>query len=111
MQPIVNNILTAIPGHLPEELFQSIYQRGDIHIERILSKGHITPDSQWYDQSWDEWLLLVQGQATLQYQKNEQRVHLVTGDYLLIPSHTLHRVEWTPPDLTTIWLAIHLKNN
>jgi cupin 2 domain-containing protein len=33
---------------------------------------------------------------------------LTAGDYLLIPSHTLHRVEWTPPDIITVWLAIHL---
>lgn len=109
MKPILNNLLTAIPAHLPGELFESIYQSGDIRIERILSKGHITPEGQWYDQAWDEWVLLVQGQATLRYQQNEQRFHLTAGDYLLIPAHTLHRVEWTPSEITTIWLAIHLQ--
>lgn len=109
MKPVSNNILAAIPEHLPEEVFESIYQRDRIQIERILSKGHSTPAGEWYDQAWDEWILLLQGQATLLYRQNAQRLHLTVGDYLLIPAHTLHRVEWTPPDMTTIWLAIHLK--
>jgi len=29
------------------------------------------------------------------------------GDYLLIPAHKRHRVEWTKPDIETLWLAIH----
>jgi cupin 2 domain-containing protein len=109
MTSAANNFLSAIPEHLPDELFESIYQRSDIQIERILSKGHSTPTGQWYDQAWDEWILLLQGRATLLYQHNEQRWQLTAGDYLLIPAHTLHRVEWTPPDMVTIWLAIHLK--
>lgn len=111
MNSVANNILTAIPEHLPEELFESLYQRGDVHIERILSKGHSTPAGQWYDQAWDEWILLIQGQAILLYQQNEQAIHLTAGDYLLIPAHTLHRVEWTPPDVNTVWLAVHLTVN
>lgn len=109
MKPVTHNIFTEIPEHLPEELLESIYQRGPIRIERILSKGQSTPVGQWYDQAWDEWILLIQGQATLLYQQNQQRLHLTAGDYLLIPAHTLHRVEWTPPDISTIWLAIHLQ--
>jgi cupin 2 domain-containing protein len=109
MKPVFNNILAAIPEHLSDEAFETIFHRDTIQIERILSQGHSTPDGEWYDQAWDEWILLLQGQATLLYQQDQQRLHLSAGDYLLIPAHTLHRVEWTPPDLTTIWLAIHLK--
>ena len=29
------------------------------------------------------------------------------GDYINIPSHTRHRVEWTEPDTETVWLAVH----
>ena len=108
MKSALCNLLTAIPEHLPVELFESIYQNSSIHIERIISKGHNTANGQWYDQAWDEWILLIQGQATLVFQHNPQPFHMKTGDYLLIPSHTLHRVEWTPPDIITIWLAIHL---
>lgn len=105
---VANNLLTAIPEQLPEELFDCLHTNGKVMIERILSKGHCTPPGEWLNQAWDEWVLLVQGQATLQYQQDNQLFHLVSGDYLLIPAHTKHRVDWTPVDTTTIWLAIHL---
>ncbi|MGZ8189689.1 MAG: cupin domain-containing protein [Methylococcaceae bacterium] len=108
MEPVLNNIFTAIPEHLPEELFDCIIKRDTVHIERIVSKGHITPAGQWYDQAWDEWVMLLAGQATLIYEQEQSTFHLTAGDYLLIPAHTRHRVEWTPPDVNTIWLAIHL---
>ena len=29
------------------------------------------------------------------------------GDFVNIPAHRKHRVEWTTPDEPTIWLAVH----
>lgn len=103
-----SNIFKNIPDQLPEELMECIFKRNNIQIERIISKGHITPAGQWYDQEWDEWVILLQGQATILYEKDNQSFDLNAGDYLLIPSHARHRVEWTPPGLNTIWLAVHL---
>ena len=79
-------------------------------MERIISQGHITPAGQWYDQDGDEWVMLLQGEAIILYE-NHQRFHLMTGDYLLIPAHTRHRVEWTLPDFHTLWLAVHWYNS
>ena len=31
---------------------------------------------------------------------------MVPGDYLHIPARTLHRVEWTSADESTVWLAV-----
>ena len=104
----VDNIFKDIPGQLKDELFQTLLQRDNFRIERVVSKGHITPVGQWYDQAWDEWLILLQGQAVLCYQKNNAKITLNTGDYLLIPAHTKHRVDWTLPDDNSIWLAIHM---
>ena len=108
MEPVLNNFFASIPEHLPEELFNCIVKRENVHIERIVSKGHITPAGHWYDQAWDEWVMLLAGQATLIYEQEPGIFNLNAGDYLLIPAHTRHRVEWTPPDVNTIWLAIHL---
>ncbi len=108
MNPINANIFQNIPDQLPEELFECIFKRDNIRLERIISKGHITPAGQWYDQDWDEWVLLVQGQAIILYENGPQTFHLAAGDYLLIPARTKHRVEWTPPDVNTVWLAVHL---
>jgi cupin 2 domain-containing protein len=103
----LGNLFSNVPEHLPDELFETLLKQGGIEIERIVSKGHATPENQWYDQSWDEWVLLLQGRATLSYQDEANPVHLKRGDYLLIPAHRRHRVEWTDPVLETIWLAIH----
>jgi cupin 2 domain-containing protein len=102
------NIFKNIPDQLPEELIECIFKQDNVHIERIISKGHMTPTGQWYDQDWDEWVMLLQGEATLLYENN-QTFHLMAGDYLLIPAYTKHRVEWTAPDINTLWLAIHLR--
>lgn len=108
MNPVNANIFKNIPEQLPEELIECIFKRDNIQIERIISKGHMTPAGQWYDQDEDEWVMLLEGEAVILYEKDHQTIHLNAGDYLLIPAHTRHRVEWTPPDLLTIWLAVHL---
>ncbi|MFU8787921.1 MAG: cupin domain-containing protein [Methylobacter sp.] len=100
------NIFNNIPAQLPEELFESLLKRDNFHIERIVSHGHTTPTGQWYDQNGDEWVLLLQGQALIAYPEL-QSIRLMPGDYLLIPAHQRHRVEWTQPDVDTIWLAVH----
>ncbi len=108
MNPTNSNIFKDIPEQLPEELIECIFKRDTIRIERIISKGHITPAGHWYDQEGDEWVILLQGQATVLYEKDNQSFALTAGDYLLIPAHTRHRVEWTAPELDTVWLAVHL---
>jgi cupin 2 domain-containing protein len=29
------------------------------------------------------------------------------GDYVNLPAHCRHRVEWTDPERETVWLALH----
>ena len=105
---VSNNIFSEIPEQLPEEIVECLLKKGNLVIERIISNGHVTSTGQWYDQTEDEWVILLQGQATLLFEKNQRLVKLLPGDYLLIPAHTKHRVEWTLPDFNTIWLAVHL---
>ena len=106
--PFSKNIFAQIPERFPEELFECILKQDNIVIERIVSNGHISPVGQWYDQTRDEWVILLQGKATLLFEKDNNLISLTPGDYLLIPAHTRHRVEWTQPDFNTVWLAIHL---
>ncbi|MFA6053269.1 MAG: cupin domain-containing protein [Methylobacter sp.] len=53
-------------------------------------------------------MILLQGQATILYENNMQSIPLTPGDYLLIPAHAKHRVEWTTPERHTVWLTVHL---
>lgn len=108
MKPLSTNIFADIPEQLTDELFECIIKKDNIIVERIVSNGHVTPAGQWYDQKGDEWVILLQGQATLLFEKNQQLINLIPGDYLLIPAHTRHRVEWTLPDFNTLWLAVYL---
>lgn len=102
-----SSIFTDIPVQLPTELCQTLLSKPNLRIERIVSRGHCSAKEDWYDQDQDEWVMLLQGQARLTF-KETAPVELGPGDYLLIPAHCLHRVDWTSPDQDTVWLAIHI---
>jgi cupin 2 domain-containing protein len=102
------NIFEQIPARLPEELIQEIATCGRVRIERILSRGHCSADGFWYDQNWDEWVLLIQGGAGLDVAGRPTTIELMPGDHVLIPAGVKHRVAWTAAEETTIWLAIHI---
>ena len=102
----MDNIYT-LPSQLPkEELFETILSSSNILLERIVSVGHSTPLGEWYDQPLDEWVVLLQGHARLSYQDGSS-VDLIQGDYLLIPCHQKHRVDYTSSEPPCIWLAVH----
>lgn len=106
MSPEKDNIYDNVPAILPEELFECLIERENLKIERIISSGHATEEGQWYDQNRSEWVLLLKGEAIIRYEDGNT-VTMKSGDFVNIPAHRRHRVEWTPPDSTTIWLAIH----
>jgi len=107
----INNILADIPAQLPNELFSSLLLNEQVHIERIVSRGHCSDKYQWYDQAYDEWVILLQGAATLEFFGQTAHKKLQAGDYLLIPAHCKHRVDWTHPEMDSLWLAVHLTAN
>ncbi|MBO9492673.1 cupin domain-containing protein [Thalassotalea sp. G20_0] len=103
-----NNLFEHIPEELPEELFETLQESGGVKIERIVSRGHTTPTGEWYDQPWDEWVVLLSGSAALEFDGERAAVTLHAGDYVMLPSGCRHRVAWTQPDVDTIWLAVHV---
>ncbi len=102
----ITNLFADIPDDLPEELVETLLRSGAVRIERIVSKGHRSSDGFWYDQDQCEWVVLLKGKARLQFEGGEA-LELGPGDYLTIPAHRRHRVEWTDPDTETVWLAVH----
>ena len=103
----MGSLFDGIPTELPEELFETICSTEDVKIERIVSKGHSSPEGFWYDQNWNEFVLVVQGSAGLQIEGEDNIVVLNAGEFLNIGSHVKHRVEWTDSACETIWLAVH----
>lgn len=104
-----NNLFADLPpAPLPEELCQVLWQTGFVRLERIVSHGHSTPAGQWYDQDTDEWVVLLCGAATLRIEGEEDLLKMRPGDHVLLPAHRRHRVEWTDPNQSTVWLAVHV---
>ncbi|MPZ75622.1 MAG: cupin domain-containing protein [Deltaproteobacteria bacterium] len=100
------NILSALSGDLGKEDFLTLLESESVKVERIVSHASSSPENVWYDQSYSEWVFLVRGQATLQFESG-QRIELEEGDYLTIPPHARHKVRQTGPE--TVWLVVHLK--
>jgi cupin 2 domain-containing protein len=99
------NLLHPLPLNLASEVLEDIIRTDQLRIERIVSKGHCSPVSGWYDQDEHEWVLVVEGRAVLEFEQGVLQ-ELSAGDYLNIPAHTKHKVRWTDPDTPTVWLAI-----
>ena len=99
------NIFSNIPSELPNEIFEDIIITEKLRVERIVSKGHSSPESGWYDQSENEWIIVLSGYGVIEYE-NGSKVALKEGDYLNIKAHEKHRVIETSPDAATVWLAI-----
>lgn len=96
-----------LPSSLRDrELFESLVAADNVLIERIVSTGQTTPPGEWYDQERDEWVILLQGFASLAYADGSE-IKLIAGDYLLIPAHQKHRVIYTSSQPPCIWLAVH----
>jgi len=102
----MENIFANIPKELSAEVFENIVKNDAIHIERIISKGHTSPESGWYEEQQNEWVILLKGQAMILFE-NQTTVYLNPGDYIEIPALQKHKVSWTDPDNETIWLAVH----
>jgi cupin 2 domain-containing protein len=101
------NIYSEIPEQLPEEVFEDIVRTKTVSIERIVSKGHSSSDDFWYDQKAGEWVIVLKGRARLRFEMPESTIEMGPGDYLDIPPHCRHRVEWTDPEEETVWLAVY----
>jgi len=100
--------LFDVPDHLPfeDEFFETLVEGEDVRVERIISHGHTSPDEGWYDQETDEWVVLLQGEAVLEWPDgNETR--LEAGNHVFIPAGRRHRVTSTSEEPPCIWLALH----
>ena len=100
----VKNVFDELPQHLPKELVQALLSAAHVRIERIVSHGHASPEGFWYDQGRHEWVMVLKGAARLRFE--DGTVEMRPGDFLNIPAHTKHRVDWTSPNEPTVWLGV-----
>ena len=100
------NVFDSLPKAADRELVEALVDDPAVRIERIVSTGQVTPEGSWYDQTEDEFVLLLCGAAVLHFEADDRRVTLAAGDWVEIPAHVRHRVDWTDPKTPTVWLAV-----
>ena len=92
-----------LSGVVPDtgEAFHALAALDGVRIEHIVSSAH--PDPGLQAQDWDEWVLVLTGEAELDVRG--EVVALDPGSWLLLPAGTPHRVLRTQAG--TQWLAVH----
>jgi cupin 2 domain-containing protein len=103
----LTNLYEHVDSGSQAERFEPLFVNAAVRVERIVSHGHASPPGFWYDQPHGEWVTVLAGEARLRFEDETQARHLRAGDFIDITPHRRHRVEWTHPDTTTIWLAVH----
>ena len=84
------------------ETFISLLEHKNIKINRIVSSENIEPKE--YIQEDDEWLVLLEGKATLRIKNEEKKLN--KGDTFFIPAKVPHAVLKTQDG--TVWLTVHI---
>jgi cupin 2 domain-containing protein len=103
----MKNLFADIPLGLPNELVETLLKADNLRIERIVSNGQESPAGFWYDQTQHEWIVVLKGAARLRFEGEDEPAQMKPGDWINIPAHKRHRVEWTATDEPTVWLAVH----
>ena len=104
---MVGNLFRNLPQPSEKEAFENILSKPGVTVQRIVSHGQTSEPDFWYEQAWDEWVVLLSGSATLAFEVDVQ-AQLVPGDYLFIPAGKRHRILATALDRPSVWLAVHL---
>ena len=98
------NIFEQIIVDKSEENFFEIFKNEKIKIEKIVSNGQTSPENFWYEQEENEFVLLLEGFAIVEFEDFE--MELKKGDCLNIKAMQKHRVKFTSLNEPTIWFAV-----
>ncbi len=103
-----HSILDDINLNVKEEIFSDLLKNKNVRIERIVSTGQTSPKDFWYDQDENEFVLILEGEAILEFKEEDKikEVKLNKNDYIDIKAHVKHRVKYTDTTKPTIWLAV-----
>jgi cupin 2 domain-containing protein len=105
----LQNFLNNIPSNSATEVIQKMLDGRAFSLERIISYGQASPEGFWYDQDLDEWVIVLRGRAGLRFENSQEILEMRSGDFIYIPAHQKHRVEWTDETEPTVWLALHFE--
>lgn len=85
------------------EFFTPLFENEKLTVSRIVSSDRLEPKQ--YCQEVDEWVILLEGEATLRIDSEVKKLH--KGEFLYIPAHTPHEVLATRKG--TLWMALYMK--
>lgn len=100
--------LLSVPDHCEGEVFETLLALPGVRIERIVSRGEVSPEGFWYDQEHTEWVVVLAGATRLMIEGEVAARSLGPGDAITLRPHVRHRVDWTDPERETVWLAVHI---
>lgn len=102
----------ASRGHFPPfsfllsgETIEEVCRTAAFRVERIVSSGFASPSSFWYDQDEDEWVAVLSGEGTLEFEDGSLET-LKVGDWIFLPARLRHRVAFTTKEPPCVWLAV-----
>lgn len=101
MAPKIKRLIPEIAQSGAETLDTLVSGRG-FRLEVIHSFGDSSGPDFWYDQDSPEWVALIHGNATLEFE--DGTLELTAGDSLVIEAHQKHRVASTSVD--AVWIAL-----
>jgi len=104
------NLFNFLSIEVGSERFENLLETNAIILERIISRASSSPAGEWYDQERSEWVVLLKGSAGLRIEGDQDILELMPGDYVFLPAHLRHRVEWTDANVETVWLALHYRD-
>ena len=108
-----------------EEIIKILFKNENVKIEKIISTGQTTD---WQESNKNEFVILVQGNAEIEYydnkiredknfktnenimknlkNTNDMKLQLGKGDIILIKKGERHRVSYTSKNPCCIWICI-----
>jgi cupin 2 domain-containing protein len=93
-----------IPKLSKDEIFFKILSNEKVRIEKIVSNGQKSAKNFWYDQSENEFVMVLKGHAFLEFE--DEVIELNPGDAVNIPARKKHRVKYTSTAEPTVWIAV-----
>lgn len=104
----VNNFYTGFTQGQLLENYEILLFGKKFNIDKIISKGYVTPDDEWIIEDTNEFVMLLKGKAELVLEDG-QKIKLTEGDYFVIPKNIKHKVTRTSRRPLCYWLTIHYK--
>lgn len=106
---MTKNLFDDLVFDKSSEKLETLIENEKVKIEKIITSGQASKKGFWYDQEWDEFVVVLEGSAQITFETKQ--VTLEKGDFLYIKAHERHHVSWSDPNIVTLWLAVYIKED